>query len=171
MRRLLYAIIIAIIFIGCRTAGTTPNGFSDAMLVAEQRLELERQSAYIAELERSLQRGVEDLRAAREHFNSLESTNLEFRAWLQRVDEFVREIIRIQSELERVQRSNSGANAGTGRGSLLGLSGYRKIGEEESYETYMDYWIGIISCHSCSTNCTHTEVQINQITEVDLKLR
>jgi len=117
MRRIYVSIFLcAALVVSCRTSSDRiiVNSWDDAALVAEQRLELERQSAYIAELERALQRGIEDLRAAREYLDSLESTNIEFGAWLQRVDEFVREIIRIQQELERVQRTNSGTDAGEG---------------------------------------------------------
>jgi len=111
-------ISILALFVNCAT-GTGTERRVEPDLVAEQRIEIERQRQYINELERALQSGINDLRAAREHLNSLESTNIEFRVWLSRVDEFVREIIRIQSELERVQRTDRGENAGEGRVYIL----------------------------------------------------
>jgi len=119
MRRFIYAtIIIAIFFSACQTDGNTRRGghgssWDDAMLVAEQRLELERQRQLIADLERIIQSGSDALTAATQYLGELGNQNLDLDDWLQRVDGFVRSVIGVQQQLDRVQQTESGANAGT----------------------------------------------------------
>ncbi len=118
MRRTIYGIIaiISVVYItGCATAysrgGTNAQSWEDAALVSEQRLELERQSKLIADLERIIQSGAADLAEAERYLGEFETGNLDLADWLRRVDEFVRRVITVQRELEAVQRTDSGENA------------------------------------------------------------
>jgi len=116
MRRIFYVIIFAVIFAGCLSTNShhisTGSSWDDARLVAEQRLELERQSKLIADLERIIQSGAENLAEAERYLGEFEQGNLDLEDWLRRVDEFVRRVIAVQRELENIQRTNSGENAG-----------------------------------------------------------
>ena len=118
MRRIVYAICFASFFVGCATghirhvAGGNP--FADAALIAEQRIELERQSRIIADLERIIQSGAKHLDEAERYLGELEQGNIEFAEWLRRVDEFVRRVIEVKRELETIQPADGGADAGEG---------------------------------------------------------
>jgi small-conductance mechanosensitive channel len=108
-------VFMALFISGCNTspARTGTDTWEDATLVAEQRAVIERQREYISDLERVIQAGAGNLRKAEERLGSLEQGNIEFKDWLQRVDEFVRAVIAEQRRLEQVQFANSGADAGT----------------------------------------------------------
>lgn len=97
----------------CATNRPAVDSWADASLVAEQRLEIERQRKYIADLERIIQSGSENLRAAAGYLGELEQGNYDFADWLRRVDQFVRAVIDEQRKLEAVQQSDSGTDAGT----------------------------------------------------------
>ena len=118
VRRFVYAVFILPALIGCATARTrghiVDTSFDDAKLVMEQRIELERQSAIIADLERIVQSGARNLAEAERRLGSLEQGNIELAEWLARVDEFVRRIIEVKRELESVQFPDSGTDAGEG---------------------------------------------------------
>jgi hypothetical protein len=123
MRRMIYvAVILSALFIGC-TSGRPAviSGWENASLVTEQRLEIERQRQYIADLERIIQSGSENLRAAEQYLGELEQGNTDLADWLRRVDEFVRAVITVQREFESVQRANRPEDAGEGPGPGLGL--------------------------------------------------
>jgi len=112
-RKKILLFIVALFFVSCTTAGRhVGDTWGDASLVTEQRIEIEQQQQLIINLERIIQRGAEHLRAAEERLGNLEGRNFYFEDWLQRVDQFVRAVIRVQRELEEVQLSNSGADAG-----------------------------------------------------------
>jgi len=116
IKEFIYALLIAIIivFTSCQSTGNTHNtntGFADAQLVAEQRLELERQRQLIAELERIIRSGSSALAEAERYLGELDTTNLDWEDWLRRVDEFVRRVIAVQRELGRIQSTDSGENA------------------------------------------------------------
>jgi small-conductance mechanosensitive channel len=99
---------------GCNTspARTGTGAWEDATLIAEQRAVIERQREYIGDLERIIQAGAGNLREAEDRLGSLEQGNIEFKDWLQRVDEFVRAVIAEQRKLEQVQFANGGTGAG-----------------------------------------------------------
>ncbi len=108
--------ILPLFLLSCTTTrnGTTPSGFIDASLVADQRLELEKQKHYISELERVIQSGAISIREAREYLGELEKENIDLRDWLQRVDTFVRRIAEVERSLDDVQLPNSSEDAGEG---------------------------------------------------------
>jgi len=110
-----FFIFMVLLIGGCNTSpGRTGNdAWEDAAIIAEQRAAIERQREYIGDLERAIQAGASNLRNAEERLGSLEQGNIEFKDWLQRVDDFVRAVIAEQRRLEQVQRANSGADAGT----------------------------------------------------------
>jgi small-conductance mechanosensitive channel len=105
---------IFVLLSGCATGGgtRTDTTWEDATLIAEQQAVIERQREYISDLVRIIQAGAGNLREAEERLGSLEQGNIEFKDWLQRVDDFVRAVIAEQRRLEQVQFTNSGADAG-----------------------------------------------------------
>jgi hypothetical protein len=78
MRRMIYVVVVILsaLFICC-TSGRPAviSGWENASLVAEQRLEIERQRQYIDDLERIIQSGSENLRAAEQYIGELEQGN------------------------------------------------------------------------------------------------
>ena len=118
VRRFVYGGFVLSALIGCATAQVrnhiVDTSFDDVRIVMEQRIELERQSAIIADLERIVQSGARNLAEAERRLGSLEQGNIEFAEWLSRVDEFVRRVIEIKRELESVQLPDSGTDATEG---------------------------------------------------------
>jgi len=132
MRRIFYVIFCVLIFALCGSCstfrGTTPTGYADAALVAEQRLELERQQRYIAELERTIRGGADALGSAIEAVGLLKEGTGDLQNWLRRIDTFVRAVIREQQKLDKIQRRNSGENAGAGSRPVSSLPADRPFG-------------------------------------------
>ena len=112
MRRIFYAVLICAVFIGC-AANNRANvgGYSDAALVAEQRLELERlrndlerMGELTEEVSERIDGLAERLVASLERYENLEALFAE-------IDRFVRDLIAENSRLRGLQPANGGEDA------------------------------------------------------------
>jgi hypothetical protein len=116
-------IIAALVMVGCASRPVV-GSWDDALLVAEQRLEIERLRNDIADMEhivRSVTDGVESATArlidSLGRFGSINEL-------LDAMDEYVRSIEAENRQLRALQRANWRAHDAEGHGPLLGLPGY-----------------------------------------------
>jgi len=114
-RRVLYAVICTIVFVGCvhsNRAVVIPDVWGNAMLVTEQRIELERLRGdfeRMGEYQREISDGIE--RITVELMDGIERSST-IEAIFGEVDGFVRKLIDENNKLRALQSTDNRADAG-----------------------------------------------------------
>ena len=125
MRRILYAVIVALLFTGCCTnpgrVATATDIWGDATLVAEQRAEIEQlrrdlndMGGLVRDISEGIVRITDELTDGLERSRSIEDIFRE-------IDLFVRKLIEANRELGDLQPPDRREDAGEGRGSGMGI--------------------------------------------------
>ena len=113
MRRIIYAVLICAVSIGCAANNrATVGGYSDAALVAEQRIVIEQQQQRFEDMGRIVGEVQSDLGRAVDAIVSGIEGNADSKSQFAIIDQFVRSVIESKRRLEELQSANWGEDAG-----------------------------------------------------------
>jgi hypothetical protein len=115
MRRIIYAVIIAILFTACTTndrANVSTGSWENVALVSKQRLIIEQQQQRFDDMERVIGEVQSDLGQAIDNVVAGLDGNSDLKSQFAIIDRFIRSVIESKRRLEELQSADWTEDAG-----------------------------------------------------------